>query len=74
MRFGELHSNAGAARALLEVDKLLLQGNAAESIQRALHWSCARAKCMAVEICCQHVPIGQEDSPTHVLIVATSLA
>ena len=70
MRFGELHNTAGAARALLEVDKQLLQGAAAEIIQRALHWCCAREPRIAVELCCQHVPVGQEDSPTCVLVVA----
>ena len=74
MRVGEVHNTADAARALLEVHKRLLQGTAAEIIQRALHGSCAREKRIAVKICCQHVPIGQEDSPTRVLIVATSLA
>ena len=74
MRVGELHNTTGAARALLEVDRRLLEGTAAQMTQRALHWSCASEKCIAVKTCCQHVPIGQEDSPTRVLIVATSLA
>ena len=73
MRIGVLHNTADAARAL-KVHTRLVQGSAAEIIHRALHGSRAREKCVAVKICCQHVPIGQEDSPTRVLIVATSLA